>query len=189
MGLYLVPDLLLKNHSARLCLSRLVRRCPALDPVVALGTSLTSRVGFMKCETLKCEMESTCYEDPTMAGLPGVDLGTPAGALQSSLWPLLESEARASWAPKLHGLRSEESPSQPALPRTESFCHGPYVRATQESSVLTSAQCNVQKPAGSTAFTVTLPRRAYTGVLVGAGGQGRPFPSAPTVKPWKDSVV
>lgn len=70
MGLYLVPDLLLKNHSARLCLSRLVRRCPALDAVVALGTSLTSQVGFMKCETLKCEMESTCYEDPTMAGLP-----------------------------------------------------------------------------------------------------------------------
>lgn len=189
MGLYLVPDLLLKNHSARLCLSRLVRRCPALDAVVALGTLLTSQVGFMKCETLKCEMESTCYEDPTMAGLPGVDLGTPAGALQSSLWPLLESEARASWTPKLHCLRSEESPSQPALPRTESFCHGPYVRATQESSVLTSAQCNVQKPAGSTAFTVSLPRRAYTGVLVGAGGQGRPFPSAPTVKPWKDGIV
>lgn len=54
--------------------------------------------------------------------------------------------------------------------------------------MLTSAQCNVQKSVGSTAFAATFPG-VYTGVLVGAGGQGRPFPTAPMVKPRKDRAL
>lgn len=94
----------------------------------------------------------------------------------------------------LSSTASGQRRAHPALPRTESSRHGrhldwpgPSVRATQESSVLTPAQCNVQKSVGSTAWVATFPA-IYTGVL-GAGGQGRPCPTAPMVKPRKDRAL
>lgn len=100
-----MPDLLLKITQPDRACSGPARSLPARGP---LGV-LTGQVGVVKCETLKCEMESTCRDVPTVAELPGWTWGPLPGSCCPDC-------GHSPSQRQGHGSRSEESPSHPAWP-------------------------------------------------------------------------
>lgn len=129
-----------------------------------------------------------------MAKLPGVDLGTPAGALLACLWPIPEpeaQEARSSWAPALccPGERKalfllpcqEQGLPPPWTPGPARPLSG-LLREAAGSHQHNGRRRNMQGAQHLwSPFPVT-----HTLEYLGASGQGRPFLAALMVQPGKD---
>lgn len=176
-----MPDLLLKITQPDRACSGPARSLPARGP---LGV-LTGQVGVVKCETLKCETESTCRDVPTVAELPGWTWGPLPGSCCPDC-------GHSPSQRQGHGSRSEESPSHPAWPGARASAAadaspGPAPRPGLSHSgrrVLTCAECDPQRHAESTALRPPAQASMHrsAGGSRGQLGAKGPFPTALATK-------